>query len=237
MHEQVMVLGTLWRLDQDRDGLIAEARDLADKVRKADQQIEDSRTMIAQLKAQSAELTAQEKTHSRRMEAYIRRRDSTQRALDEGRISDFLVAEKQVTDCGAIVEQEEDAVLELMEQQDAVGESLTNAQSGLGLRRVQRGTARGKEVDRRPDLEAELGTLTVKRDEARSQVRGEVLLVYDQRRRKGLRVMAPLENKGCSGCKVSLPAIRFSDIRRSVDIFQCDNCGCFLAPGQEELPE
>ncbi|GEM_PF-3381072 len=230
MHEQVMVLGTLWRLDKGRDALISEAKDLANKVHSGRKAIADSETRIADLDGQTAALKKSEREHARRMESYVKRRDNTRRAIDEGRITDFLVAEQQVTDCHAIVETEEDAILELMEQQETLSEERARTVTGLALRQVQLQTARDKESGRRPALEAELNALTVKRDEARDQVRRDVRNIYDQRRRKQQRVLAVLEHKACGGCRVRVPAQRYSDICRHVDIFLCDNCGCYLAP-------
>ena len=70
----------------------------------------------------------------------------------------------------------------------------------------------------------------MKRDETRSQVRRDIIGIYDQRRRKKLRILSVLEDKACSGCRVRVPAQRYSDICRHVDIFLCDNCGSYLAP-------
>jgi predicted nucleic acid-binding Zn-ribbon protein len=230
MHEQVMVLGTLWRLDKARDTLISEARDLANKVHSGRQAIADTEAIIVGFDAQTDALRTTEKAHARRMDSYVKRRENTRRAIDEGRITDFLVAEQQVKDCHAIVESEEEAILELMEQQEVVAKSRVRAVTSLALRQVQLKTARDKETRRRPGLETELNALTVKRDEAREQVRSEVTLVYDKRRRNKQRVMAPLEDKACGSCRVRLPAQNFIDVCRHVDIFLCPNCGCYLAP-------
>lgn len=231
MHEQVMALGTLWRLDQARDALIAEARALAAKVNGAKAAIAESEAHIARLEGAIAALRKTEKEHARRAETYVRRRDSAQRAIDGGLTTEIEAAQKQVADCDAIVDQEEEVMLELMESQEALATQRDNATTGLGLRHAQLETARQRESDRRPGLEAELDALTVQRDEARVTVRREVLSIYDQRRDKGLRILAPLENKGCGGCKVKLPGTRYSDIKRNVDIFLCGNCGCYLSPG------
>ncbi len=231
MHEQVMVLGTLWRLDQLRDALISEARDLADKVNQARQAIEAVQSHIADLDSQAEELTRQEGSHNQRLESFAKRRDKTRLAIDEGQISDYLVAEKQVTDCGAIVDREEEALLEIMEQQDALSEGRANAVSGLGLRRGQLETARTRENRRRPDLEAELAILTDKRDDARKDLLNENLKIYDQRRRKGKRILAPLENKTCGHCQVRLPVQKAADVKRGVEVYRCSNCGCYVSPG------
>ena len=90
MNEQVLVLQTLWRLDKERDALLAEAAGLAEAVTEADAEIRRAESHIAILADSGVEMAAQERAHNRRVEQYTRRRDSTARALEEGRIADYL---------------------------------------------------------------------------------------------------------------------------------------------------
>lgn len=226
----MMVLQTLWRLDKQRDELLAEAAGLADGVAKAKAAIRESEELIESLEGQLKALSTKEKAHNRRVAQYVKRRDSTARAMEEGRITDFLVAQKQVEDCGAIVDSEEMLLLEIYEQQEALAAEVERAQSGLNLRKTQLGTALERQTARMPGLESELGVLTSKRDEARPDVRRDVLARYDQLRRRGTSVLAKVENKACGACRVGIPAMRLSEMRRGVDIFICDNCGRYMAP-------
>ncbi len=230
MNEQVLVLQTLWRLDKERDALLAEAAGLAEAVTEADAEIRRAESHIAILADSGVEMAAQERAHNRRVEQYTRRRDSTARALEEGRIADYLVAQKQVDDCQAIIDDVELELLELYEQQEELAAAQERAKSGLNLRRTQAETARQRQAGRMPGLEEELAALTRKRDDARFDVRRDVLARYDQLRRRGTSVLAPVENKACGVCRVGIPSIRLSEMRRGVDIFICDNCGRYLAP-------
>ncbi|MCB9762328.1 MAG: hypothetical protein H6739_21195 [Alphaproteobacteria bacterium] len=228
MHEQGLKLEALWKQDQARDALLAEGEGLRVRVERTAAQLEEARAKAAAAREALDALQAEEARRSKRMATYEKRRDQAIRLIEEGRAPDFRVAQSQAEQCAAIVDEEETALLDLMEQIDAAQgslEALTNGQQLLELRHREATEAREA---RAPGLADALAGATAERDAAREGIFRENLSRYDILRRKGVTPFADVRGDACTGCQVGINAIARSEHRRGVALVHCRHCGRFL---------
>ena len=228
MHEQITALYSLWHADVALDALIEERATLDTRIRSAEQDLARLTQKREQAESSLNAIKTEERTHRRRYETYVKRRDDTRLVIDEGRASDYQVAERQFTSCSAIADEEETAILEILERTDEITAEVDNATSGEELRSHRLDTRVNEKEERLPGLEEEIQCASDSRDQAQAQVGREWMGRYRALRKRSVSCIAPVRDGKCQGCHVSLSRQDLSEHKRAITVHHCKNCGRFF---------
>lgn len=228
MHEQTLKLAALWARERERDALLAERAALEAAVRRQQRQLTDARALLTSTAAQLKALQEEERQRTERMNAAAKRRDSTQRLIDEGRASSYEAAIKQVELSRAIVDEEENALLPLYDQLEEAQRAATGAVSGVKVVEGRLREAEAALAARAPGIAEALIPATEARDAARDGIHREWLNRYDDLRKKNMSVFGDVRDGVCQGCSVKLVPTELAEHRRGVATHYCKSCGRFL---------
>lgn len=228
MHEQGLKLESLWRADQARDVLLRERAALTDAVSRNNTARQEQERALASAEAALAAVREEERAVSRKLDTYTRHRDRARELIETGRAPDYHAAQAQMSQCAAIVDEEETKLLEIFERLEQATAARDGAKSALGLLGVRLAEAQSRLDARGPGLAEELATATALRDSAREGIEREWLARYDDLRRRGLSPIAPVRDGACTGCSVRMPSVELAEHRRGIALRFCRSCGRFL---------
>ncbi len=229
MHADTESIWKLWQAELARDALLSEWRGLHADVDRLDKEHAASVERAEQAQAASAELRDQERALNRRLETYQKRRDKAQTMIDQGTAPDYLAAQAQAQQCGAIADDLETELLELMERMDAAATALKGAVDGRDHLAHRHRGAQTRYQERLIALKPQFEAATQRRDLLRERVHREFIGLYDRLRGKKMTVFGLVDTDTCTACHVKLNGTLVSDLRRGVAVLICPSCGRYLA--------
>jgi predicted nucleic acid-binding Zn-ribbon protein len=152
---------------------------------------------------------------------------------------EYKALDKEIYEAKARQAQVEDALLEKMEQLEEETEALRQGRQKLDneISELERETGGADEKVR--EVEQEIAVLREKRAEIASTIERVPLSLYERifRKKKGA-ALAPLVNRACQGCHLSVPAGVESVLRRHAsNVITCENCSRILYVPEEEPEE
>lgn len=228
MHPEVEKVWALWEKEQARDVLLSEWRGLHEAKKKLAEEVEAAAAKTADSTAARDAIAADEKQLNRKLESYQKRLARAKKSIDTGTASDFRLAQAQVEQCTAIIDEVETELLEVMEQLEDAQELEKRAQNGEAHLRHRLEAAEKKHDERLPTLKPEFEGATSVRDAAREGLWRDSLSRYDMLRKKKLAVFAYGDGATCSGCHSGMDGTRYSTLHRDVELVTCRHCGRFL---------
>ncbi len=228
MHPELEALAALWAEDQALDRLTDELAALHARVEACKGELVSARAAHEVLVAERAALKERDHALSRRLDTYVKRRDRTQQQLDAGIVSDFLVAQKQLSECTDIVDEIETDLLELYEEIEDCDGRMDRSLGGVELRELKLREATSALDTRSPGLHAEITVQSSTRDDARTHVRGDYLSRYGLLIEKGREPISALRGADCGGCFKRIPQERLEAHKRAVSVQTCPSCSRFL---------
>jgi len=234
--EALFRIRSLWKLDHGADEALREIRRLADRVRSTTAAIIASKELVQSTAAELEAVTAAERKLNRRMEEYILRRDKTRRMLDEGQVSDFITASRQLDQCTMIADDLELEVLEHMERMETLSEQLSMLKLHLAGERVADTEARAEYHERAPVLKAEAATLQAGRGAILALLFPEQQRGYATLRRYGLEPLTNIIDGTCKACHRRVPPQAALEVQSGKRIHTCRGCGRFFFE-IEEAPD
>lgn len=192
----------LERLTSAHDERVATAKELANRKRTLEGQVDMLQTKLARLKDQLMTV----KTNK-----------------------EYTAMLHEIQTAEGLIREEEDKILEVMEEMDARDRDLESAEAEMrtqsaGLREVIRTTG-----DSVPGLEQQLARLREERESVAALIDGELLARYRQiaGARKGV-AMAEARDELCSCCHVRIRPQMYADLLRTDSILYCDSCSRIL---------
>jgi uncharacterized protein len=149
---------------------------------------------------------------------------------------EYKALDKEIYEARARQAQIEDALLEKMEQLEEETAALRESRQKLDehLSELQRDSGGAEEEIRQ--IEQRIGVLREKRAQLAAAIEAGALSLYERifRSKKGA-ALAPLANRACQGCHLSVPAGVESVLRRHAShIVTCENCSRILYVPIEE---
>jgi hypothetical protein len=169
----------------------------------------------------------------REREAHRSRLRTRERELMSGRIrnpTELMQMSNEVAHMKAAFAEEEDAELALMEEAEAVDQSLKAAQEELDVARRE---AAANEPALRSELEewrGELAEVEAEKSAVWEQVPAREQAVF-QRVRVRPAIAAVNANNQCSACRVTVTSSGMQALRKGDVLVQCENCGRILVAG------
>lgn len=217
------------RLDQRAGHL----RGQIERVRTAlagDPEVERLEREHAETDAAQRELALRLRDHDRQVEGRRARVRGRERELMSGRIrnpTELMKLSQEIEHLKATLSAEEDAELELMQQQEDLQVALSRLGQELSAAR-DRGAAAAPDLRARLErLEAELVEAERERDATWAALPADWQEVY---RRLGRRLADPVAEVArgqCQACRVGVTSSGMQALRRAA-LLQCDNCGRIL---------
>lgn len=192
----------LERLTSAHEERVATAKELANRKRTLEGQVDMLQTKLARLKDQLMTV----KTNK-----------------------EYTAMLHEIQTAEGLIREEEDKILEVMEEMDARDRDLESAEAEMrtqsaGLREVIRTTG-----DSIPGLEQQLARLREERESVAALIDGELLARYRQiaGARKGV-ALAEARDELCSCCHVRIRPQMYADLLRTDSILYCDSCSRIL---------
>lgn len=137
--------------------------------------------------------------------------------------------QKNIAGAEARIGELETLILEVMERRDALSDQRSKLERSLARNRAAL-EQRNKEVQRRlGEVDGQLPSLQVDREEHARQIDVTVLREYE-RMRGGLGgvVVAKVSESACGACGVELSAMVLNTLRHGEDLVRCEHCGRLL---------
>ena len=228
MHAHLLAIRDLWHVDEEMDALRARARALARAVEEARARREAAREALAARQAELADLQERERALERRIAEYGQRRDRTRMLLDQGKVGDFISAQRQLDQCIAIVDEAETELLELLERIDAASEALARAEAEAQAAERAVEAAVRAQAEERPAVVARYRELEALRPERWAALDEEHRVPYQDLRRRGWRPLAWIRDGACEECRRVVPPQMAIEVVQGRAVHRCRGCGRFL---------
>ena len=182
------------------------------------------------IKAELEATRVEERALQRKVEEYRTRQRGAVNALNNGH-GDPVVAQRQLDQCTAIIDEAETKTLEVMEKQDGLNTRLKAAEVELASTVDARKQAEAAAPAAIGRLDAQQADLKRQRDAVSDTLPLELRSRYDVLRAgKKKYGVARVEKDGtCRGCQMAIGLQQVSDIRRGL-ILPCRGCGRWVVP-------
>jgi len=226
-------LRNLWLVDSALDDVDRTQSALRVETTERMEQVRTTTVRCGQLEHDLAHLSEKEAALERRLKAYLGRRDTTQRLLDQGLAVDFTAASRQLEQCSAIVDELETELLELMEQKDDAERLLVEERDRANDAKV----AAEKHAQMRCTKDAELvsraQTLTGERQARWKEIKPTFLNSYKVLRQRQRTALSVILDGNCSECHISVAPQMALEVLSSRKVLLCRSCHRFLIPPPE----
>lgn len=181
------------------------------------------------LRAAIADNAAEDRAAQRKLDDYRAKKAGALRMLETG-MGSPEAAERQMTQCDAIIDETETALLLLMERNDALRRDLEFAEQALAKATLARDEAERQAPGRIGVAEREHDRLAKRRDAVRSELPADLRGRYDTLRSgKKKNTVARIADGTCSACQMVVGVQQIADIKRGL-IAPCRGCGRWLVP-------
>lgn len=189
--------------------------------------------LIAQLDAKKDEiatLNAECFEHEKKIEEHeekLKRLDSQQSSIKK--IDEFNALAKEITTLERAKNAIEHSLSNLVDQRAAEEEMFSKTKQSL---KDSEESSKRLEIEilaTIKEINEEGKALKEKRDELAKLADPEILKIYDRLlKNKKDRVVVPMENRGCSGCHISLTAQHENLVRKGEKLVFCEHCSRIL---------
>ncbi|MBM3201766.1 MAG: hypothetical protein FJZ56_05090 [Chlamydiae bacterium] len=198
------------------------------------EQLADLRTeLLAQLetkKDEIATLNAECYEHEKKIEEHedkLKKLDAQQSSIKK--IDEFNALAKEISSLERTKNAIEQSLCNLVDQRAAEEEMFNKTKQSLKDSEDSSKKLEAEILATIQEINAEGKGLKVGREELAVQADQEVLKIYERLlRNKKDRVVVPLENRGCSGCHISLTAQHENLVRKGEKLVFCEHCSRIL---------
>ena len=234
LHSDLILVQRLSSLDGQIDAAIATIRRLEDGVRAAVAAVKKGRAEREAAEAELAALVERERVLTRKLHSYQTQRDRTRSLIDEGKAPDYLVAERQFAQCAELADETEFALLELMEEKEAVEARISAIDQGLRSGHANLDAARQARDAGRPPEEVIVKKLRPERAAAWADFPGEIKGSYEVLRRRGAPTLVFLKGGSCEHCHIQARAQVVIEVERQRGTHRCAGCGAWILDVRRE---
>ncbi len=191
--------------------------------------IEQARSVLSDLEAQSAEFAKQQRHCEREIEsskATLREREERFSVVTTNKEYDSLQLEIEI--CKKTIAEHETQLLKALESQERIQEQIAEEQEAFEEIRVV-------EQERIDELDGLLGTMQEQIDEVKKSrevfaenIDAQLLQIYKRKRgRRGIRIAA-VHKEACGACYYQMPAQILNEVRVGDRVIYCESCGTIM---------
>ncbi len=236
MHDDLLAIHDLLKVETEMDNLRAEAAQLAARVNKARRRIKDLDAQKAQEEAKLGELDTQEKTVQRRVRDFGERRDRTQKLIDSGR-GDYQTAVAQLAEINGVIDRHESELLEAIEQKELQETLIGRTTELMSVAKGRARTAGDRQRARRPEIEARFKKLGPLRKSRTEDLGSHLANQYKDLRTRKRPVLVNAVDGTCEFCNMALPSHWLGEIVGGRRVRNCRGCGCWFRDAVESVVE
>lgn len=211
-------------LDTQRHSLgVVEAR-LGD-----DREIADASTQVEDARHRRADQDREIHYREGELGELTKKLSGEEEKLYSGRVTNFKELEDLQREAETLRQkrqQQEEQLLGLMEEADAVGEQVTGGQQALEALRQQWQVEQERLAQQRGELSQAIAEFEGRREGVVRRIDPAALRLYEDLRRSRQQAVARVEQGRCQGCRVTLSMNEIQKARGS--IIQCSSCGRIL---------
>jgi len=236
MHDDLLAIHDLLKVETEMDNLRTEAAQLAARVNKARRRIKDLDAQKLQEEATLSELDSEEKTVHRRVNDFTVRRDRTQQLIDSGR-GDYQTAVAQLAEINGVIDRHESNLLEVIDRKERQESLIERTAELISVAKGRARTAAERQRARRPEIEARFKKLGPIR-KSRTDILGPHLgSQYKDLRTRKRPVLVNAVDGTCEFCNMSLPSHWLGEIAGGRRARNCRGCGCWFRDSVESVAE
>ena len=228
MHPDSKNLVDLQKADQQKENIEAQISALKAERNKAEAAYLSAQKEERQRREELVAIEQREKSHNQRYEKYLQKAKSTQRLIDTGQAHNFEAAQAQLNQCLLIADQEETALLELMEEMELLEIKIEDTSTLVELRKRQLNTKQESLDEQLPSLESALEHATNLRAQQAEKVRSDHLKDYEQIKKKLRHAVVTIQESSCNSCGMEVSSMMLAEHKRGSGVHRCDNCNRFL---------
>ena len=234
MHQELLDLWDLFKVDREMDALKAEAGQLAQDVRTLRGQAAALRQRHSDLTEQHSAVQERERTLNRQLADYAKKRDRTRTLIETGGAPDFEAAQRQLQQLLDLHDEVETRALEAMEERETLEAALTDTAADTARTEAAAAAAKERETERRPEIAARYSTLKPKHASFAKKLTTAHLARFQELKRKGVKPMVNLVDGTCPQCHIEPPPMIKVDVARgSTRVNACRGCGAFFFEAEE----
>lgn len=214
------------RLDKELATFPGEHEAIANELRQAEATVKAARNHLET-----------EELEERRLESKMRDQEALILKLNHqsGQVSSnqaYTALQHELDAAEAAKTEFETNALEHMEAIDAAKAVLADEEEKLAVL-VAAAPGKGAKIDdRKKVVEGEREVQVGLREKACAGVDAKIMKRFDAVRVRKRPAVAVMTTTSCPECKMVLPRVRFSEINRLEEIFECSSCRRILAPGK-----
>jgi len=198
------------------------------------QELEDARAVLDKSRQSLVESQSKQKSAEWSVDDLQAKLKPIQQKLYAGSVhnpKDLVNLQHQATQLKAQVREEEDKVLEIMDQVEALQKSIANDSARIKDLETGWENDRKRLMGEQGRLQDALHSAEEKRQELANTVDADHLLIYETiRRRKQGQAVAKIEQGRCQGCRIAVPVSELTQARAG-ELVQCSSCGRVLCLG------
>ncbi len=234
MHQELLDLWDLFKVDREMDALKAEAGQLAQDVRTLRAQIVALRERHAALSEQRDAAQNRERSLNRKLVDYGQKRDRTRTLIDTGAAPDFEAAQRQLEQLLTLHDEVETQALEAMDERERLEADLIETAAETARTEAAAAAAKQRETDRRPEISARYGALKPQYAGFAKKLTNAHLSRFQELKRKGVKPVVNLVDGTCPQCHIEPPPMIKVDVARgSTRVNACRGCGAFFFEVEE----
>ncbi|MDP2309801.1 MAG: hypothetical protein Q8P18_27525 [Pseudomonadota bacterium] len=231
MHPDLAAISNVWQADVRVDTLRAEHEHLVATVTTAIQAHKDAVAARDAAKIALDTVRSSERVNNRELDSYAQKRDVTKRMLDDGSAPNYAIAERQLANCIALVDELETKGLDLLDGIDKATVALAEAEKARVGAEADERAARQALAARDAPLRVELTAALQARERVWSELPPLYHDSYSELRRRKRVALVNVDDGSCSACHMRVAPQKLNEVLMKKAVHTCVGCGGYLLPG------
>ncbi len=243
MHEDLLKIHDLLKVENEMMDLRKEAAELAARVQKSRTRIQKVQQQLHSEEAELKRIQDEERTQNRRIREHEARRDRTQELINTGK-GDYQTAVAQLDELNGLIDRFETELLGIIERRERQEACIDRTKELLSVAKGRAVTATESQRTRRPEVEARFKVLAPLRKERTAAIEGHLGQRYADLRARKRPVLVKSIDGTCEFCNMAVPSHFLAEIWGGRRIHNCRGCGCWFvdaidtqAPPKDEEDE
>ena len=227
MHDDLLAIHDLLKVENEMMALRREAADLAARVQKARERIQTVQQQLADEEQQLKGMEEEERVLNRSIREHETRRDRTQQVIDTGQ-GNYQMAVEQLDELKSIIDRLEGELLETIDRKERQRRLIARTGELLVVARGRAVTASDAQRTRRPEVEARFKALAPLRKERTEAIKGHLGQRYADLRARKRPVLVRAVDGTCEFCNMAVPPHLLGEIWGGRRVHNCRGCGCWF---------
>lgn len=230
IHEDLLVIQRLWSLLEATTQLQQERAAALKEVDRAKAALAETDDAMSTTDAELRKRSDVEKQVLQKAESYQQKVRSTRRLIDEGKASDYLLAQRQLEACTRIADELESEALQLMEAIESLERRMTDLRAARNQRSTHLQQVEHALSVSLPRLDEAIDRLKRERVDAEVAIPASYLDGVRRLQQQHRSLVSTLKDGVCSMCNFSIAPQVVLEVNRGARVHACRHCGRYLVP-------